>query len=70
MHFSTICFATAAGGLFLESGLAQQTTTSASPTAATVAETFVFSVDLLQGETGYFNVEGYEGVQPALTMVR
>ena len=32
--------------------------------------TFLFSVDLLQGETGYFNVDGFEGVQPALTMVR
>lgn len=68
MHFSTLFLASAAGGLLLESGLAQQTTTSA--TAAAVAETFVFSVDLLQGETGYYNIEGYEGVQPALTMVR
>eukprot|EP00752_Nemacystus_decipiens_P006571 g5917.t1 len=69
MRFSTLCFATAAGGLLLESALAQQTTTSAT-TTATIADTFVFSVDLLQGETGYYNVEGYEGVQPALTMVR
>lgn len=31
---------------------------------------FLFSVDLVQGETGYFNVEGFDGVQPTLTMVR
>lgn len=33
-------------------------------------ETFVFSIDLLEGETGYFKVEGYDGVQPTLTMIR
>lgn len=32
--------------------------------------TFVFTVDLLEGATGYFRVEGYDGVQPELTMVR
>lgn len=68
MHFSTLCFATAARGLLLESGLAQQVTTSA--TTAAVAGTFVFSVDLFEGETGYFNIEGFEGVQPEITMVR
>lgn len=49
----------------------QQTTsgsTSAQETA--VADTFVFSVDLLEGATGYYNVEGYDGVQPVLTMIR
>lgn len=69
MHSSTLFAAMAAGLLLLESGLAQQTTTSAT-TTATVADTFVFSIDLLVGETGYYNVEGYEGVQPPLTMVR
>lgn len=38
--------------------------------AQSAARTFAFSVDLLQGATGYFNVEGYDGVQPELTMVR
>ncbi|CAM9200341.1 unnamed protein product [Discosporangium mesarthrocarpum] len=33
-------------------------------------ETFTFSVDLLAGPTGYFKVEGFDGIQPALTMVR
>lgn len=42
----------------------------AAQTTTNPAGTFVFSVDLLQGETGYFNVEGHDGVQPALTMVR
>ncbi|KNC86113.1 hypothetical protein SARC_01729 [Sphaeroforma arctica JP610] len=32
--------------------------------------TFVFSVDLFASETGYYTVEGYEGLQPTLTMVR
>ncbi|CAM9751235.1 unnamed protein product, partial [Choristocarpus tenellus] len=32
--------------------------------------TFVFSVDLLAGPTGYFEVEGYNGIQPDLTIVR
>ena len=31
---------------------------------------FVFSIDLLEGATGYFRVEGYDGVQPEITMVR
>eukprot|EP00903_Cladosiphon_okamuranus_P021168 g19444.t1 len=73
MRFSTLCFATAAGGLSLESGLAQQATTSATSAttaSAAVAGTFFFSVDLLEGETGYYNIEGYEGVQPEITMVR
>lgn len=72
MHSSALCFATKAAGLLLlllESGSAQQATTSAT-TAAAVADTFVFTVDLIQGETGYYNIEGYEGVQPAITMVR
>jgi len=30
--------------------------------------TWDFSVDLFTGETGYFRVAGYEGVQPALTL--
>ena len=31
---------------------------------------FVFSIDLLEGATGYFRVKGHDGVQPEITMVR
>lgn len=57
-------------GLFDRGYAATSATTSTATTSAPIAETFVFGVDLLAGESGYFNVEGYEGVQPALTMVR
>lgn len=32
--------------------------------------TFVFSIDLFEGASGYFLVKGHDGVQPDLTMVR
>lgn len=49
---------------------ATPSTSSATTTSTSVAGTFVFSVDLLEGESGYFIVDGHDGVQPALTMVR
>lgn len=35
-----------------------------------VAGKFSFSVDLLEGMSGYFRVKGHNGVQPTLAMVR
>lgn len=42
----------------------------ASRSCLSQANEFDFSIDLLQGASGYYNVAGYDGVQPALTMVR